>query len=77
MESYREGRLRFIEFLEERGFKCDEDITTTREKTINSNLPIIVDCENEAYRCMGNITCAAAAVTSKTLISVDDFYKFY
>lgn len=73
----KKERMCFIEFLEKKGFKCDEDIVTTRENTINSNLPITVDFRKKAYGYMGNITCAAAAATSKVLISADDFYKLY
>ena len=70
-------RHSFILFLEKNGFKCDVSEAINRESTIDSRFPITVDIGRKKYDHMGNITCAAAAVTSKALISAEDFFIHY
>ena len=73
----RKIRLSFIEFLEKNGFKCEEDKVTTRAGVLESRLPVVVDVENKSYSVMGNTTCAAAAVSARKIMTVDDFHMFY
>lgn len=70
-------RLSFIVFLEKNGFKCDDSATVSRESTIESRFPITVDIGRKKYGHMGNTTCAAAAATSKMLISAEVFFIQY
>ena len=73
----KQERQQFIEFLEKQGFLCEEDEAINREEAISSILPITVDLDTKIYGHMGNITCAAAAVTSRALITVDEFYSVF
>ena len=70
-------RHSFIIFLEKNGFKCDVSATTSRESTIDSRFPIIVDIGLKKYGHIGNTTCAAAAATSKAIIPAEDFFVLY
>ena len=73
----KKERHSFIVFLEKNGFKCDDSDAINRESTIDSRFPITVDIGCKRYGHMGNTTCAAAAVTSKALISAEDFFIHY
>lgn len=73
----REKRIDFVVFLEKNGFICDVSVTTNRESTIESRFPITVDVEHKKYGHMGNTTCAAAAVSARKIMTVDDFHMFY
>ena len=73
----KEERLCLIVFLEKNGFKCDISEAINRESTIESRFPIIVDTGNKRYSHIGNTTCAAAAVSSRRVIPVEEFYILY
>ena len=70
-------RQNFIVFLEKNCFKCDETETVSRKSTLESRFPIVVDVGRKRYSHMGNATCAAAAASSKALISAEDFFIRY
>ena len=67
----------FIEYLEAHGFKCDEDEATTRQSTIDSIFPIMVDALHKKYGHLHNVTCSAAAATSARLVSAAEFIEKY
>ena len=73
----KKERQVFIEYLEEHGFKCDEDEVTTRQSTIDSIFPITVDACNKLYGHLHNVTCSAAAATSARLVSAAEFIEKY
>ena len=70
-----EERVEFVESLESEGYKPNEERGFTREDVLESNLPVTVDPIRKVYGRMGNVTCAAAAVTQKILVTVDEFYE--
>ena len=73
----KKARNRFVVFLEKNGFKCDVSKTTSRESTIDSRFPVTVDIGRKKYGHMGNTTCAAAAATSKVIITAEVFFIQY
>ena len=73
----KKERHSFIVFLEKNGFKCADSPTTNRESTIDSRFPITVDIGRKKYGHIGNTTCAAAAVSSKSVIPAEEFYILY
>ncbi len=75
--SGRKPRLKFIEFLEKNGFKCEEDASDGRENTVCSRFPIKVDFGRKEYGSIGNVLCAAAAASSNVLISAEDFIAVF
>ena len=73
----KKNRHSFIVFLEKNGFSCDASKVITRESTIESKLPIVVDVGHKKYGHIGNTMCAAAAATSKVILPVEEFYILY
>ena len=73
----KQERLAFIEYLEKHGFKCDEDEVTTRQSTIDSIFPIMVDALHKKYGHLHNVTCSAAAAVSTRLVSAAEFIEKY
>ena len=73
----KKERQVFIEYLEEHGFKCDEDEVTTRQSPIDSIFPITVDACNKLYGHLHNVTCSAAAATSARTITIEEFKETY
>ena len=73
----KEDRIKLIEFLEIEGFHCVENRSYSREKAIESRLPLVVDPNRKSISYMGNVTCAAAAAQSGVIISDRDFYILY
>lgn len=73
----KKERQVFIEYLEEHGFKCDEDEVTTRQSTIDSIFPITVDALHKKYGHLHNVTCSAAAATSGRFVSAAEFIEKY
>ena len=71
-----EARILFIEFLEKNGYACDDDGVTTRDEVIKTRFPVTVDMYRKVYGCLHNSVCAAAAVSSRSLFSVEEFYEF-
>ncbi len=76
-ENDRGVREQLIKTLENDGYIMDEKIALSREDIIDSNLPIIVNTLDKTYSRMGNVTCAAAAVGSGHIITVEEFYERY
>jgi len=72
-----QARIDLVEYLEAKGFTCVEDEIFNREDIINSGLPLVIDHKNKTIRRMGNITCAAAAVSSGVLTDENDVYKYF
>ena len=70
-----DGRREILEFLENMGYKLDEEEPRTRQEIIGAVLPITVDSKNKEYRMMGNVTCAAAAVSSGRMITKEKFFE--
>ena len=70
-----EIRQGIIEVLESKGYSLSYTDPRNRSEIISGTLPIVVDEENKVYHMMGNITCAAAAASSRKLITVEEFYK--
>ena len=75
--SSKEDRIRFIEFLEAEGFSCEESRSFSRQSTIDSDLPLVIDYAAKSIRHMGNVTCAAAAAGAGVIMSDRDFYLLY
>ena len=73
----KQVRQTFIEYLEEHGFKCDENEVTTRLSTIDSRFPITIDANHKEYGHLHNVTCSAAAATSARLVSAAEFKEKY
>ena len=73
----KQVRQAFIEYLEQHGFKCDEDEVTTRQSTIDSIFPITVDALHKKYGHLHNVTCSAAAATSGRFVSAAEFIEKY
>ena len=71
----KEARVLFIEFLEKNGYACDEDGNLSREEVIKMRFPLAVDINRKVYGYLRNTLCAAAASSSKALISVEEFYE--
>lgn len=69
----QKARIELLDYLESRGFRYPNH--TTRENSMESSLPIVVDTDKrEVYR-MGNITVAACAAACNALISEKEFYQ--
>lgn len=73
----KKERIGFVVFLEKNGFTCDDSATVSRDSTIASRFPITVDIGRKKYGHMGNTICAAAAATSKVIISPEVFFIQY
>ena len=64
----KERREKFINHFEGKGFKIDKRFS--RNDLIKSFLPITLDFETKEIGRIGNVTCAAAAVTQGKVIGV-------
>lgn len=73
----KEDRIKLIEFLEAEGFCCVENRSYSREKTIESRLPLVVDPNRKSISHMGSVTCAAAAAQSGVIRGEKEFYMLY
>ena len=78
----REKRLELIEFLEQEGFKVDYNGFRNKAWIVDSVLPIIVRFEDKTIDRIGNVTCAAALASSKSLHGgkipgLEEFYQYY
>ena len=69
----QEARIQLINYLEEQGFKYIR--RATRESTIESVFPVIVDVKKKTIDYMGNVTVSACAAGSNVLISEEEFYQ--
>ena len=72
-----EGRREIIEFLEKNGYNRDNTEFRSKEEIIEAYLPIVIFFDTKEYRMMGNVTCAAAAASSKRLITKEEFYRYF
>lgn len=75
-ERNKEDRRGIIKFLEDMGYHPEEKERRSRKEIIESFLPIYVDKAGKNYWMMGNVTCAAAAVSSKKMIKKESFYEW-
>ena len=73
----REKRAGIIDMLEKDGFVISNDAVRTRQEIIDAVLPLVVDIPGKSYDMMGNVTCAAAAVSCGALMDADDFCRYY
>ena len=73
----KKARTNFIEFLEKNGFTCEVDELTSRESTIESKFPVVVDLDRKVYGHLHTTTSAAAAATSRMVMPVDRFCSFF
>ncbi|MBR5357952.1 MAG: hypothetical protein IK128_01915 [Clostridiales bacterium] len=71
----KEARVLFVEFLEKNGYACEADGSTSREEVIKTRFPVAVDINRKLYGCLHNTVCAAAASSSRSLLSVEEFYE--
>ncbi len=70
-----ERRKDFIEKFEKKGYKIDKIFT--KEEIIKSKLPITIDFKTKEIGRMGNVTCAAAAVSCKAVKTEEEFIEQY
>ena len=66
----------YAAFLEDMGYSLEEKERRSKKEIIDSFLPICVDKTGKNFWMMGNVTCAAAAVSSKKLIKKELFYEW-
>ena len=72
-----EDRCMLVNYLEKEGFRCIEDASFTRQVTIESKFPLVIELKAKTISHMGNVTCAAAAAGSGIIMSDKDFYLLY
>lgn len=72
-----EERIKLIEFLESNGFWCIENNAHSRTNTVGSVFPLIIVMSEKTISCMGNVTCAAAAISQKIMMNTALFYELY
>ena len=73
----RESRLELLDFLESEGFTYLVDNVQNRDDIRSSGLPLSINLAKKEISRMGNVTCAAAACSSKMVISEAEFYILY
>ncbi|MCR5768213.1 MAG: hypothetical protein K6G45_06970 [Lachnospiraceae bacterium] len=71
------SRVKLIEFLEKEGFTVDDEYGETKQSILELNYPIKVYFRKKTYGVIHNTTCAATAVSSGAVITVEEFYKTY
>ena len=64
-----EDRCNLVEYLENEGFHCIEDSSYTREETIESIFPLVIELKPKTIGRMGNVTCTAAAASCGRIMS--------
>ncbi len=74
-EKDSDARSKILEFLDNMDYSQDGEETRTRLEIIDSILPIVVDRKRKKYRMMGNITCAAGAVSSGRMITKEELFR--
>lgn len=70
----KEERQKFIEKLETNGYEIDTTIFS-RNDILCGIFPIVVNINNKKISMLGNVTTAAAAVSSGVLITKEEFEK--
>ena len=73
----RSSREALIRFLEDEGYKNNEDDITNRQYVLDSFFPIVVDTESSIYDVLHTTTSASAAVSSRAVINEDEFYVLF
>lgn len=73
----KEDRIKLIEFLESEGFACEENGSFSRQSTIDTFLPLVINVGTNRIRHMGSVTGAAAVAGSGEVMSDRDFYLLY
>ncbi len=73
----KDERAGIIDMLEKDGFVTDKNAVRTKQEIIEAVLPLVVNLREKSYDMMGNVTCAAAAVSSGTLMKAEDFCRYY
>ena len=69
----KERREKFISIFEEKGFKIDKRFS--KDEIIKSVLPITLDFETKVIGRMGNVTCAAAALSQGLIKNEEEFLE--
>lgn len=72
----REERQELITFLEDKGYQLDPAECRTKEQVLDDILPIDINPDEQKYRMIGNVTCAAAAVSSGKMMTTEEFNNF-
>ena len=73
-EKDKGNREEIILFLEKNGYTRTESELRSRKEIIDGFLPLSVDLGGKKYGMMGNVTCAAAAASSHTLITKAELF---
>lgn len=73
----REDRTQLIAHLESKGFCCVENQSYTRQGTIESRFPLVIELNSKSIWHLSNVTCSAAVASSGLIISDKDFYLLY
>ena len=73
----KEARITLVEFLESESFRFEESISHCRDSIINSPFPLKIDLRSKEISSFGNVTCSAAAASSKLLMGEKEFYILY
>ena len=72
----RQEREFLVKMLRSIGFSIEKDSRNLTEQDILEDiLPFRVNMVSKEYGIMGNVTCAAAAASSKVLTEYDDFLQ--
>ena len=70
----RQEREFLVKMLRNNGYSIEKDSRNLTEQDILEDiLPFRVNMVSKEYGIMGNITCAAAAASSKVLMECDEF----
>ena len=75
-ERSKEERREIIKFLEDMGYRLEAKESRSKKEIMESTLPIYVDKINKNYWMMGNITCAAAAASSRKMLKKESFFEW-
>ena len=67
-------RIELIEFLEDKGFRCMEDKAHSRDQTITSRFPLVIEPDTKSLSHMENVTVSAAAAASYVIMGICEFY---
>lgn len=73
----KDERIALIVLLDQDGFVPEQDGQTTKVSVLESRFPVMVDVGNKVYGHLSNTICAAAAVSSKRVVSVKEFYEVF
>ena len=76
-EKGKEERQKLIGFLENNGYELDQYEPRSKNEICDDFLPIVINPLEKKYRMMGNVTCAAAAVSSGKMITAQEFYDLF